>query len=455
METEKTLAQFISDTEFADLPREPLDVMKNVVLNIVGTTIAGSTREGCEAVVNRVKEWGGKEEATILIHGGKVPAYNAVLANSFMARALDVDDAMFPGMHVGASTVPTALATAELVGGCSGREFLAALVLGHEIASRINFVSSYNGFDPTGVCTIFGTATVAGRILRLNSAQMLDTLALAFNKSGGSFQSNVDGALAVRAIQGFVAQGGIISAQLAQRGITGPKNFIEGVYGYLHLYGRDKYNSEAVTDKLGQRFVFSDKILFKKHPSCACTEGSIDAILYLMEEKGLTSEDVDRIDIKVSPEAYRLVGHQFEVGQSPRVNAQFSIQYCVANTLLRKKTSLQHFEESQIREPRIMELIKKIHVAPDPALEGKVEIHLKTDMKVTTTKGDIYQKVLDEPRGSPGNPLTSEEYQECFQDYVGYAGKPLPGGNVDKIVSMVGRLEEVEDVCSLIPLLLA
>lgn len=102
-----------------------------------------------------------------------------------------------------------------------------------------------------------------------------------------------------------------------------------------------------------------------------------------------------------------------------------------------------------------MELIKKIHVAPDPALEGKLEIHLKTDMKVTTMKGDIYQKVVDEPRGSPGNPLTSKEYQECFQDYVSYGGKPLPSGNVDKIVSMVGRLEKVDDVRSLIPLLLA
>jgi len=455
MQTEKKLTQFISDTQFADLPQETIDAIKNVVLNIVGTTAAGATREGCEAVVKQVKDWGGKEEATILIHGGKVPAYNAAFANSFMARALDIDDAMFPGMHVGASTVSTALAVAELAGGCSGQEFLTALILGHETAARFNSVTDYVGFDHTGVCTILGTAAVAGRILRLNSAQILDTLALAFNKSGGSFQSNVDGTLAIRAIQGFAAQGGVISAQLAQRGITGPKNFADGVYGYLHLYGRDKYNSEAVTEKLGQSFIFSDKILFKKHPSCACTEGSTDAILYLMEEKGLTPENVERIDIRVSPIAYRLVGHPFEVGQTPTVNAQFNIQYCVANALLRKGTSLRHFEESQIREPRITELIKKIHVAPDPALEGKIEVHLRTDMKVTTTKGDIYQKVLDEPRGSPGNPLTSEEHRECFRDYISYAGKPLPNENVDKIVSMVDRLEEVEDVCNLIPLLLA
>jgi hypothetical protein len=99
------------------------------------------------------------------------------------------------------------LAAAELVGGCTGKEFLTALVLGTERAARINSVSIYDGFDPTGICSIFATAAIAGRILHLNSQQMLDALALAFNKSGGSFQSNVDGSLAVRVIQGFVSQG--------------------------------------------------------------------------------------------------------------------------------------------------------------------------------------------------------------------------------------------------------
>lgn len=74
----------------------------------------------------------------------------------------------------------------------------------------------------------------------------MNALALAFNKSGGSFQSNIDGSLAVRVIQGFVSQGGIICAQLAQRGVTGPKNFLKGIYGYFHLYAKDQYNEQAL-----------------------------------------------------------------------------------------------------------------------------------------------------------------------------------------------------------------
>lgn len=453
MELEKRLAQYVSETRFDDLPPEPIDIAKDIVLTVLGTTIAGATAEGCEALVDQVKEWGGKEEATILIHGGKVPAHNAALVNSAMARALDFCDAMVPGMHVGSSSVPTALATAELTGGCSGKEFLAALVLGTELAARLNLSeSAYDGFDPTGVCSIFAATAIAGKILHLNSQQMLDALALASNKSGGSFQSNVDGSLAVRLVQGFVSQGGIICAQLAQRGITGPRNFLEGVYGYFHLYARDKYNPQAVVAELGERFELA-KTVFKKYPSCGVSLSSTDAILELIEEKELVPEDVAEIDIMVTPYAHKLVGHQFKIGENPKVDAQFSIQYCVANALLRKSSRLEHFDEPSIREPKIMRLINNIHVAADPILDERG--HTAVDMRVTTRDGAILHKSVDIARGFPGNPLTKQEHNQRFQDCVSYAGKPLPPENIDKVVSLVSRLEELTDVRRLIPLLLS
>ena len=456
METERTLAEYLSETRFDDLPGEAVDIVKNVILTVLGTTIAGASAEGCEAVVNQAKEWGGKKEATILIHGGKVPAYNAAFVNGTMARALDFCDAMAPGMHVGSSSVPVALATAELVGGCSGKEFLTALVLGTEVAARINSVSVYDGFDPTGICSIFATAAIAGRILHLNSNQMLDALALAFNKAGGSFQSNIDGSLAVRVIQGFVSQGGVVCAQLAQKGITGPKNFLEGLYGYFHLYAKDKYNSRALTADLGKRFEMN-KTLFKKYPSCGCTMGSTDAILDLIKEKSFAPEEVARIDVQVPPYSYKLVGAPFHIGDNPKVDAQFNIQYCVANALLRKSSKLHHFDESNIREHKIMELTKTIHVSADPTLDDpeRPGSSLATHMKVTTNGGNVHHKRVDIPRGLPGNPLSKEEHRERFQDCINYAEKPLPKRNPDKIVSMVDRLEEAKDVGSLIPLLLA
>ena len=450
METEKRLAGFIAEIGFADLPQEAINSIKNVVLNLTGATIAGAAQEGCEAIVRQVKDWGGKEESTVLVYGGKVPAYNAALANAYMGRALDVDDSMFPGMHVGASNVAAALAIAEKIGGCGGKDLITALIVGHEIAARMNSVAEYDGFDPTGISTVFGSAAVAGKLLNLNSEQMLNCLALAFNRSAGSFQSNIDGTLSIRAIQGFSAQSGVIAAELARAGITGPRNFIEGVYGFLHLYGRDKHRAAEITGKLGQKYLFANNIVFKRHPSCACTEGGTDAILSIMQEQGITAQDIEGIDITVSPYAFKLVGHEFEMGENPRSAAQFNVKYCVASALIRGRSSLKYFEVDQIKDPRITEMLSKIRTEADPALEGNIPLHLKTSMKVKTTDGKVFQRVYNEPRGAPGNPLTQKELQEMFYDYIDYSSHRIPPENVGKIISLTEHLEEAEDVRSLI-----
>ena len=451
MKIEKKLVEYIMETPFEMLPKEVIDIAKKVVLTVLGTTIGGAREEGCETLLSQVKEWGGKEEATILIHGGLVPAHNAVLVNSAMARALDFCDSMLMGIHFGSSTIPTALAVAELKGGCSGREFLTALVVGTEVAVRMHFSSIYDGFDPTGVCAIFATTAIAGRILGLKSGQMLNALALAFNRAGGSMQSNIDGSLAVRLNQGFASQGGIICAQLAQRGITGPKNFLSGIYGYFHLYAKDRYEPKAVIGELGERFEFA-KTIFKKYPSCGGTLVSTDAILDLIADQDLTPEDITQITVKVTPPIYKLVGHPFKIGDNPRVNAQFSIQYCVANALLRGSSRLKHFEENYVREPKIMELIDNIFVISDPDLEKRTRLAI--EMEIRTKQGVAYHKVVDYFKGTPENPLTNEEHLERFYDCVRYGDESLSQENVEKILDLVSQLEELPDVCHLIPLLL-
>lgn len=452
MQLEKKIVEYVVGTKFEDIPAKVVSLEKDIVLNGLGAILAGATAPGCPEAVKQCKEWGGKREATILIHGGQVPAHSAAFANSFMARAVGVDEAMLPGLHMGGSSIPTGLAMAELVGGCSGKEFLTALVIGTEIASRINFSTVYNGSDPTGVCAIFGSTAIAGRILGLNSEQTWNALGHAFNRSGGSFQGTIDGSIAARVLQASASQGGIISAQLAKRGITGPRNFLEGVYGYFHLYAGDKYDPEAIAGELGKRFELG-KTFVKKYPSCGTTNPSIDGIFDLMEEKGITPEELAEIKVTVTPFTYNLTGKPFEYGDNPRINAMYSIQYCVANALLRKSCKLRHFDESLVREPEIMEIINKIHVTPDPALDKRNP--MATDVEVRMRDGAVYYKSIDFARGMPERPLIKEELMDKFQDCVTFGGRPLPKGNIKRIISLVDGMETARDVRSLIPLLIS
>ena len=444
MKTAAALVDYLTQTGFSSIPREPLLTIKNMILTVLGTMVAGSSSEGCEELIEHYMEMGGREEATVFVHGEKMPASNAAFVNSVMARSLDFCDAMAPGVHIGSSVVPTALAAVELAGGCSGREFLTALTLGTELSSRLNLTeSAYDGFDPTGVCTVFAATAAAGRILGLNHNQMWDALALVFNRSGGSFQSNIDGSLAVRVIQGWVSQTSILCAQFARLGITGPLNFLDGVYGYFHLFGRDAVDPQHITRELGDRFELQ-KMVFKKYPSCGLTQGCTEAILSLIDEENFQARDVRKIVIHVPPYAHKLVGHPFRLGENPRVNAQFSIQYCIASALVRGHSRLDDFEEKAVRDPDVMSFLEKVSVMPDPELDKRG--HTALDMKVVTTTGAEYVKKVDIAPGFPGNPLTQAEHFKHYRDCMESVDAGLSREAIEKVPDLVNSLETLDDV---------
>ena len=349
--------------------------------------------------------------------------------------------------------IPAALAASELVGGCSGQDFITAVAVGTEVAARLNLSeAAYDGFDPTGICVPFGATAAASKILGLRQKELWNALALAFNYCGGSFQSHIDGSLGVRFVQGRVAQSGVISARLASKGITGPQNFLDGVYGYFHLYGKDMFTGEAVTSDLGERYDLL-KLVFKKYPSCALTAGSTGVMLKLIAEKDLSADDIERIDITVPPYTHKLVGNTFEIGDNPKVNAQFSIQYCVANALLRKSSKLSHFEASNIKDPRIATLTKRINVIADKALEERG--HTPLDMRVVMRSGKEYLRRVDIAPGFPGNALTKKDHEQRFWDCIDFAGKPITRESAEGIVSLVNGIETIENISVLIPLLIS
>ena len=452
MKTEKTLAKFICDTNYEDLPRETVDTVKLQLLALYGATIAGTNAEGCREVADYVRGIGGKQEATVLMHGGKVPAQSAAFANSVMGRALDICDHISPGVHIGSAVIPAALATAELCGGCSGRELIAAVAIGTEVSLRLNLEDKdVDGFDPTGVIAIFASAAAAAKLLKLNEEQTLHALALAFNRCGGSFQSNVDGSLAVRVIEGWTAQAGVECARLAGIGITGPHNFLEGVYGYFYLYAREEKDRSGVIEDLGKKWNVGT-LNFKKYPSCGLTQGSTELILDMMREHGFSAGSVEKIEVRVPPFTYKLVG-KFEPGKNLKVNAQFSVGYCVANAVVRKEVTLSQFEAEEIMAPEVQEFLsERVEVISDSEL---CRDHYSSDIVVRLKSGAVLKGGIDVPPGTPGNPMTVKEHQRRFRDCVAFANLPQSTcKKCDLIFSALESIEETEDINTLVSLFL-
>lgn len=445
MQMEERLVDFALHLRYDDIPAPVLEEVKWVVLGVAGTTLAGWSAPGVAEARELARRCGeGPAEASVLVFGDRVSAYNAVLINSIMARALDFDEGMVPGIHLGASVVPVGLAAAEVAGGVTGQEFLAALTAGMEVAARINSACSYDGFDPTGVCTPLASTVVAGRILGLDKEQLWHALGLAFNMSAGSFQSNVEGTLAVRFIQGFASQAGLRAVALARLGVTGVKQFLTGHYGFFHLF-RGKGDEHAVLGGLGDRFV-GTRLMFKRHPSCGGTLTAVDAALAVVAETGITPAEIAEIHVRVAPYQYKLVGHPFALGPYPTVNAQFSLRYAVASAFVRRHTDLTHFQPERILDPEVQALVSRVHVWPDPEVEQSGILH--AEMEVKRVRGDSIHKAVTIPRGHPDNPLSAAEHERRFQQCIEFSGLSL-GDRATTIRDGIARLAGSADARSL------
>ncbi|CAN7571930.1 MmgE/PrpD family protein [Arthrobacter sp. LjRoot78] len=448
MNIERQLAAFIRNVQAEEAPGHVVGTAKQVILTVLGTALAGTGEDGIASLRSVLVQRGGQPEATTWVFGDKVPASSAALLNGAMARALDYCDAMKPGLHLGSSVVPAALAASELFQDCSGQDFLAAVIAGLETGSRLNLTEEqYGGFDPTGVAGVMGATAAAARVARLSEDETLHALALAFNRCGGSFQSNIDGSLAVRLIQGWVAQIAIECVQLARAGLTGPRNFLGGTYGYMRLFGRGSEDPATLLEGIGIEYELTGMV-FKKFPSCGVTQSVTELALDAVRSPGFDVDDIQEVEVHLPPYAFRLVGHPFEMGDTPKVNAQFSAQYCVANALLRGDSRLEHFRPESVADSSVGALMQRIRVKQAHELD---EVgHTAARLTIDRSGHPAYSRSIETAPGFPGNPLSQEEHLQRFRDCLSYAGQSIPAERESSLVASVDSLEDIDDIRSLI-----
>ncbi|KLL95679.1 hypothetical protein NJ76_23830 [Rhodococcus sp. IITR03] len=236
----------------------------------------------------------------------------------------------------------------------------------------------------------------------------------------------------MRLVQGWAAEAGVTCALWAQRGLGGSVDFLDGVYGYTHLFGRDSIDASAFVEDLGKHWRLI-RIMFKKYPSCGATQGGTELALQAWDA-GVRAENVERIDVAMPPYAYRLVGHQFSLRSNPRVDGQFNVRYCIANALLHGSSKLDHFNAEMVTASKVGELARRVHVHADPALDGRG--HTAIDMTVVAA-GSERSYSLDIAPGFPGNALSAEDHDQRFENCLEAAPYPL---TTEQTVALRDRL---------------
>lgn len=455
MDAAFAFAQNVADIRFEDIPAEAVQVAKMSILDTLGTTLAASSlAPGCREVVELVKEGGGKAESTIVGFGGKVPAWMAALANSTMAHSLEYDDVHEQAtVHAGVTIVPTSLAVAERVGLVNGRDFMTAVILGIDLACRLSLaVPKTRSWHPTTLYGFFGAAAAASKILSLSSGQVRNALGIAYSQAAGNTQASTDGSLTKRMQAGFAAKGGVLSALLAAKGITGAVNSLEGEFGLYKVYHGGKYDPAVLTAELGKRFEASN-LSFKPYPSPRGTHSSIDATLAMVREHDIKPQDVESITVFKSPVAVKVLATPIERKRHPEnvVDAQFNIPYTVAVAVVRRQVGLKDFLPGAISDTAVLEVAQKVNVQVCPEF-GEFDFHPGIT-EIRTRTGKVYSKRVDVPYGNPENPIPKEHLIQKFMECASNSIKPLPKERLRTVVEMVMKLEQIEDAGAIVRLL--
>jgi 2-methylcitrate dehydratase PrpD len=336
---------------------------KKMVLDSLGCALAARTSPGVAAVVEQMHDWGGKPEATILLFGGKVPAPNAAFANGTLIHALDYDDIHIPAaLHLMSCILPTALAAADM-SGASGRDLLAATVMGVEIAGRLGIVERarrrHHGFLPSSLLGGFGAVVSAARLLGLSREQCVNAMGINYAQVSGNRQALLDMTLTKRLQPALAARSALWATALAARGVTGARLAFEGEDGYFKLYMNGQVPApEELTRDHGWYQI--ERLVVKRYTSCGACHSAVLAAERLAREEHLEPANIDRVELYgCGPGG--LVGGPFAIGTNPQVDAQFSVRYGVALALLRGPAKLAHFTDEQVRaDTEVAELAKHI-----------------------------------------------------------------------------------------------
>ena len=396
------LAQDLFEIQLNEHDKEQL---RTLIIDFFAAAYAGfkQNRVFNERVERVVYSQGGEEESYVLFQKRRYPARHAAFMNALYGHGAELDDGNKKAAgHAGVHLIPAVFALADKLES-SNEDVLIALAVGYEAYIRISSAAQpglvARGFHSTGMAGTIACAAACARLYHLEAQGIEDAMALATTMTGGLL-SYGDSRPAITPLNpGKAAEHGVFAAMLANTGVQGPTEALEGQNGWFH----------AVTDEVHEEFLKGgDHLLlhdcyFKLYPSCRHTHCGIDAAVALHGR--VKAEEIKEVNVYIYPNAIKLAGIKIPKDQD---ETKFSIQYTLACALLNGSYGITDMNFERITED-ILVLIEKIKLIADEAMEDRINGIRGTRVEVVMKDGSCEEETVLVPKGDPEKPLTRED----------------------------------------------
>jgi 2-methylcitrate dehydratase PrpD len=452
MNETKELAKFLTEVRYDDLSHEVIEKAKGLIIDLFGCQLAFATLPWNKGVYQYIRDKkSARTDGTIIFYGGKTIAEDAAFANAVFGHGFEMDDVeMLTASHPGVAVIPAALAMGE-TNIISGKEFILAVVAGYEAMLRPGIAARAmmaRNFHSTAVAGPLGSAAAAGKIMGFDTDHMISALAIPACESSGITEYTISGGSVKRLLAGFAAQSGVKAALMAKYGITGPSTVLEGRKGFCHSF-TDQCSIEEITKDLGKEYRI---MLVGNKPYCCCAgqHTVIDATTKIKQDHAVKADDVAEIIVTQRSREALNVGNIIE--PKDIISAQFSARFGVALRLIKGANGFQDYNETNLKDPEILNLAKKIKYVADDKNERFTTDGGPAIVTVKLKNGASYTEQVNYAKGTVQNPMTAAELEGKFRALV---SNSIPSETADEILRTVRGLEELDSINRLASLLVS
>jgi 2-methylcitrate dehydratase PrpD len=443
------LGTFAAELAPSALPRDVAEQGIRLLLDTVGVTLAAVPEDFAASVHTVARRLGGPPEASLWGAPEQVGVAAAVLANGTLAHGLDYDDTLEEAIvHTGSCCATAALAAGE-ARHAGGGEVLAALVAGVEVMAAVGRACPgafhRRGFHPTALCGAFGAAAATGRLLGLTPGELATAFGLCGSQAAGIIEYLSDGSWTKRFHAGWAAHAGVVAAHLAQAGFTSPRTVFEGTHGFYRAFGGEPPDARRLTalaDGLGREWAIQ-RLMFKAYPCGSINQPYMDCAARIRARPGFDPAAIRAIVCRTAEGPVHRLWEPLAEKRRPTTpyGAKFSLPYCIALVLVEGQAGVEGFAEAKTRDPRVLEVARKVHYVLDPTLP--YPRRFTGHVRVELADGRVLEETQDAPRGGPERPLAPEELRAKFR---ANAARALPAAQVETLLEKVLAIDRTQDV---------
>ena len=410
----RTLANHVAGARFASLPPATLHAFKRALQDFITCAVSGAAMPVSKALLSYYLENDATRTACVIGNGAMLSAPNAALINGANTHGLDFDDGYTQGScHPGGIIFSAAMSVAQQYRS-TPQDIIVAVVTGYDVMLRIaaamHPASAHRGFHNSPLAGVFGAAAAAARLLRLDATQTLNALGLAGSFSSGIREYLDEGAEIKRIHPGKAARDGVLCAEFARRGITGPSRVLEGRNGFFRTHIDEPVKWPLLLEGLGTHFEI-ESAYFKPDPCCRHYHAVIDGIKALKQQHGFSASDVAHANLGIY--AVGVNGHDSKACES-LLDAQMSAPCAAALALLYGDVTAPMFLPETLERPEFRETINRIDAELDDECERIYPGTRSGAVRIELRDGRVLEKRVIDPKGEVENPMTDADLDGKF-----------------------------------------